>query len=148
MIPYLHKKHQVNYLTRGVKKHSRSRRWGENVWASVNHYHMTTHVLKVEHSCMSVIQHQRRRPPHTPLLLLTDLKELQDTWNAGDQRGTVESRLTSHVWFFMALMAVFELGSYSIQKLCICVGHLFQTHWQVSGCFCSFGVTAKADFYL
>lgn len=33
---------------------------------------------------------------------LTDLRELQDTRNAGDSRGTVEWRLTSHVWYFMA----------------------------------------------
>lgn len=39
----------------------------ENVWVSVNHYHMTTHVLKVERSSMSVIQHRWR----TPLLSLS-----------------------------------------------------------------------------
>lgn len=57
MFPYLDKKQPVNYLTRGLKKTFQIAAVKGNVGVSVNHYHMTTHVLKVERSSMSVIQH-------------------------------------------------------------------------------------------
>lgn len=84
IIPYLHKKQPVNYLTRGVKKTFQIVAVEENVWVSVNHYHMTTHVLKVERSSMSVIQHRWR----TPLLSLFP----SQIWGSSKTRGMLEAR--------------------------------------------------------
>lgn len=91
IVPYLHRKCQANYLTRGVTKTFQIAA-AENVWVSVNHYHMTTHVLKVERSSMSVIQRRwRTLPPRSPFLSfffspLVDLRPLWDGRNAGETR--------------------------------------------------------------
>lgn len=140
MIPYLHKKHWVNYLTRGVKKHSTSWRWGENFWASVNHYHMTTHVLKVEHSCMSVIQHQRRPsppPPAPPSHRSEGAARHEECWRAERLCGTTMSFtcliLHGINWRFWTSMLTLQS--------CL-LFQMFQMY-----CFCSCVATAK-DFHL
>lgn len=107
IISYLHKKQPVNYLTRGVKKKFQIAAVKENIWVSINHYHMTTHVLKVERSSMSVIQHCWR----TPLLSLSlphrseGAPRQEECWRLDRRCGMINLRISftfDNLWEYVS----------------------------------------------